>query len=82
MVTVQELTDRYRLDHPDRVHPRRTSSRVPTRKVGAAGLAGGLTALVVYFAGRHGYPIDPETAAGITAITSSVIGYLVPAGPT
>ncbi len=49
----------------------------PTNKVAAAGVAGALTIVLVYFAGLAGLEVPPEVASAVTALLAFSAGYLV-----
>ena len=50
-------------------------------KVGAAGLGGVATTLIVAVAKAYGYEVSPETASALTTIITAASGYLK-SGPT
>lgn len=55
------------------------SSKVPNRKVVAGGLAGSLTAIMVWLAPNiTEVEIPPEIAASITTIVTALVSYFVP----
>jgi hypothetical protein len=50
----------------------------PVRKVGAAGLAGAVSVILVWVATLAGVEMPAEVAAAITAVLAFGAGYLVP----
>jgi len=52
---------------------------MPTRKIGSAALAGGLSIILVWTIKQFGHvEIPGEVASGITTVLSFVVGYFVP----
>jgi hypothetical protein len=57
-------------------------SAAPVRKVTAAGLAGAITAIIVWIlATAFKVDIPPEIASAITIIVAFAAAYLIPPGP-
>ena len=51
---------------------------MPSRKVGSAALAGGLSIILVWAIKQFGHvEIPPEVASGITTVLSFITGYVV-----
>ena len=48
----------------------------PTRKVGAAGLAGSATTVLVFLSAALGWPIPPEVAAAMVTLIMFGAAYL------
>ena len=55
----------------------KTTSKLPTRKITSASLAGAVSTLAVFVAGHYGMEIDPEAASSLTLILSILAGYIV-----
>ena len=49
----------------------------PNRKVGAAGLAGALSVILVWMLSLFGVTVPPEVAAAFTALLAFGAGYLI-----
>jgi len=48
----------------------------PTPKVQAAGLAGGITVILVWIAGMFGLDVPPEVASAFTTIIATGAAYI------
>lgn len=53
----------------------------PTRKVGASGIAGALTTVLVFFSASLGYPIPPEVASSLVLLIMFGVAYMTNDGP-
>ena len=54
----------------------------PYRKVGAGGIAGALTTLLVlYLTSQTGLEIEPDVVAAITTLLTFFVAYMVPENP-
>ena len=51
-------------------------SKMPTRKVGAAGVAGSLTTVIIFASAALGYPVPPEVAAAVVTLIMFAAAYL------
>lgn len=49
----------------------------PTRKVGASGIAGAATTVLVFLSAALGYPIPPEVASSIVLLVMFGVAYMV-----
>lgn len=49
----------------------------PTRKVGAAGIAGAVSVLIVWGLGAAGVSVPAEVSSAMTTVISFVTGYVV-----
>ena len=61
----------------------RTESNWPVRKVGAGGVAGAVTTVLVYILNTHvvpNNPIPPEVATAFSTLLSFSVSYLTPPG--
>jgi hypothetical protein len=64
----------------DNPTPAAPSSNAPHPKVVVGGLAGAVTAIVIWVAQSYGKTqIPPEVASAATAIISTVLAYIIPA---
>ncbi len=57
-----------------------TTSLTPTRKVGAGGLAAGLSIILVWILGLAGVTVPAEVASSITTVLGFAVAWLVPEG--
>jgi len=54
-------------------------SRMPTRKIGAVGIAGAITTILITISrDAFSYEMTPDLAAAITAIVTFIAGYFMP----
>ena len=51
-------------------------TNIPTRKVGAAGVAGAVTTCIVYILAEFGIVLPPEIVAALVTLISFGAGYL------
>mgnify|MGYP001607145693 CR=1 FL=1 len=51
--------------------------QAPNRKVGAGGLAGALSIVLVWILGQMGYSLPPEVSSGLTTIVTFITSYFV-----
>ena len=49
----------------------------PNRKVGAGGLAGALSIVLVWLLSQMGYSLPPEVSSGLTTIVTFITSYFV-----
>ena len=52
----------------------------PNRKVGAGGLAGALSIVLVWLLSQMGYSLPPEVSSGLTTIVTFITSYFVREG--
>jgi putative flippase GtrA len=58
------------------------STKIPTRKVAAGGIAGAITTVIISICkDAIGYEMSPDLAAAVTTLVSFAVSYFVPNPP-